>query len=79
MRSIIISLLIVAVAAKEFAPLSDEIVEHVNSLKTSWTAEKNKFHSWNLAAFKKTLGARGKQSKKSEIKETVEAAGLLEL
>ncbi len=59
MKVIIFAVLIVAVAAKSFAPLSDEMVDYVNNLKTTWKAEKTKFHSWDLAAFKKTLGARG--------------------
>ena len=59
MRVVIFAILIIAVAAKDFAPLSDEIVEYVNNIKTTWKAEKSKFHSWELAAFKKTLGARG--------------------
>jgi len=56
MKVLIFALLIVAVAAKDLKPLSQEIVEFVNNLKTSWTAEKTKFHSWNLESFKRTLG-----------------------
>lgn len=53
---ILISVLLVAVSAKDLAPLSDEIVDYVNSIQTTWKAEKTKFHSWNLKSFKKTLG-----------------------
>lgn len=53
---LLITALIVAVSAKDFAPLSDEIVEFVNKLETTWKAEKTKFHEWNLESFKKTLG-----------------------
>jgi len=56
---LLISMLLVAVSARDFAPLSDDIVHFVNKIKTTWTAEKTKFHSWDLQAFKKTLGARG--------------------
>lgn len=56
---LLISMLLVAVSATDFAPLSEDIVHFVNKIKTTWTAEKSKFHSWDLSAFKKTLGARG--------------------
>ncbi len=56
MKVLIVALLIVAVAAKDFEPLSEEIVDYVNNLKTTWKAEKTKFHSWSLDSFKRTLG-----------------------
>jgi len=68
---LLVSLLIVAVTAKDFAPLSDDIVDYVNKIETTWKAEKNKFHEWELEAFKKTLGvpleAIGKPSKLEEF------------
>lgn len=59
---ILISVLIVAAAANiktkglKHRPLSDEIVDYVNRIGTTWKAEKTKFHSWNLKSFKKSLG-----------------------
>lgn len=67
----LLSVLLVAVAAKDFKPLSDEIVEHINKIETTWKAEKNKFHDWDLESFKKTLGvplsAIGQPSKLEEM------------
>jgi len=37
-------------------PLSKSMVNYVNELKTTWTAEESKFHSWSLKSFKRTLG-----------------------
>ncbi len=58
--AIVFALCVVAASAlpnKKLAePLSNEIVTHVNSLHTTWTAEVNKFHSWSLKSFKKLLG-----------------------
>jgi cathepsin B len=59
MKSIVIlAVLVVAVSAKtlNLKPLSEEMVNHVNKIRTTWKAEVNKFHSWDLAAFKRTLG-----------------------
>jgi len=55
---LIISALIIAVTATH-EPLSDEIVDFVNKLDTTWKAEVTKFHTWELESFKKTLGAHG--------------------
>jgi hypothetical protein len=41
---------------RSLEPLSDNIVEYINKLGTTWTAEKSKFHSWSLKEFKRTLG-----------------------
>jgi len=54
--TIILVALFVAASAKDLKPLSDEIVEYINSIKTTWKAEKNKFHQWELKQFKRTLG-----------------------
>lgn len=62
---ILVSVLLIGAASgislngKLLAPLSDDIVHYVNKLGTTWQAEKSKFHSWNLKAFKKTLGTLG--------------------
>ena len=56
---ILFTLLTVAISArpnKVHKPLTDEMVDHINSLKTTWRAEKNKFHDWSLKSFKKLLG-----------------------
>jgi cathepsin B len=58
---IVLTLCVVAAVSalpnnKLAAPLSDEIVAHINSLHTTWTAEVNKYHSWSLKNFKKLLG-----------------------
>lgn len=64
---LLICALFVAVSAKDFEPLSEQIVDYVNKIKTTWTAEKTKFHSWELEKFQRTLGvplsALGKPSK----------------
>ncbi len=60
--TIIFAVLLIGVASainlngRLLEPLSDNIVEYVNKVGTTWTAEKSKFHSWSLKAFKRTLG-----------------------
>jgi cathepsin B len=44
------------IQGKLLAPLSDDIVNYVNKVQTTWKAEKSKFHSWSLKSFVKTLG-----------------------
>ena len=56
---VIFSLLIVAISAvpnKLIKPLSNEMVQHINNLDTTWKAEVNKFHSWSLDSVKRLLG-----------------------
>jgi cathepsin B len=61
-------------------PLTDDIVNHINSLHTTWTAEKNKFHSWSLKSFKKLLGVPlshiGKPSRLPAIEHNVDAQAI---
>ena len=56
MKFILLAILVVAVSAKDYEPLSKEHVDYVNQIGTTWKAEVNKFHSWKLEAFKRTLG-----------------------
>jgi cathepsin B len=67
---VILTLCIVAINALPntkplLKPLSNEIVDYVNSLSTTWKAEKNKFHSWSLDAVKKLMGVPVEYLKKS--------------
>jgi hypothetical protein len=41
---------------QKLAPLSDEMVAHINKAQTTWKAEKNKFQSLPLNSVKKLLG-----------------------
>ena len=41
---------------KTFSPLSNDIVDFVNTFGSTWTAEESKFLSWPLESFKKLLG-----------------------
>lgn len=72
----LLSILVVAVCAEglakpSFAPLTDEIVDFVNNLQTTWKAEKTKFHSMKLESFKRLLGVPlehiGKPSKLEKL------------
>ncbi len=41
---------------KLFAPLSNDIIDFVNTFGSTWKAEVSKFHYWPLESFKKLLG-----------------------
>ena len=80
---IIFSLVIVAISAlpnKVVKPLSEEMVDYINTVGTTWTAEKNKFHSWSLQSVKKLLGVPldhiGKPSTLKPIVHKVDAAAI---
>ena len=42
--------------SKAFAPLSENMVNYINKVSTTWKAETNKFHSWSLESVKRLLG-----------------------
>jgi len=59
MKSILVLVaLVFAASAKtiNLNPLSEEMVNYVNKIRTTWKAEVNKFHTWEMEAFKRTLG-----------------------
>lgn len=86
MKIIICITLLVSVASainiqgKLLAPLSDDMVNYVNKVKTTWKAEKSKFDSWSLKSFKKILGVPlnyiGKPSRLEVIEHQVDLSAL---
>jgi len=42
--------------SKAFSPLSENMVNYINKVSTTWKAETNKFHSWSLESVKRLLG-----------------------
>jgi cathepsin B len=68
------------IQGKLLAPLSDDMVNYVNKVKTTWKAEKSKFDSWSLKSFKKILGVPlnyiGKPSRLEVIEHQVDLSAL---
>jgi cathepsin B len=56
------AVLILSVSAEQankkpiLKPLSEELINYVNKIGTTWTAEKNKFQSWSLESIKRLMG-----------------------
>ncbi len=59
---LIVAALALAVAGKSiednkaFGPLSENMVNYINKVSSTWKAEKNKFHSWSLESVRRLLG-----------------------
>lgn len=73
---IILSAVLVLSVAAETNKLfqSNELIEYVNNIGTTWTAGKNKFQSWSLESIKRLMGVPashiGKPSRLAPIKHT---------